>query len=157
MNNSQEQAVIPREAAPTAKEKNAVHRAVSRLLDSLAPERAIKRSESPPARVEQYRTPGGCVLQADNAALSVSWYDDRRNLTLGELHINVWKGTVSRGGASYRRPEHAVVVKDLVLRPVGGEDNSSIWRADDGREFDTPRLQVHCLALLEAQIRQSAP
>ena len=147
--------MIERQTAPTTKEKTAVHRAVNKLLDGLAPERTIKRGEDAPVRVEQHRTPGGCVLQARNAALSVSWFDDRRNQTLGELHINVWQGIVSRGGASYRKPEQAVVVQGLVLRPAGGDANSPLWHTEDGVEFDNSALQSHCLALLEAQIKKA--
>ncbi|HEX6574324.1 MAG TPA: hypothetical protein VF042_05075 [Gemmatimonadaceae bacterium] len=143
------------DSRPTAKEKNAAQRAVHQLLDALAPERTIKRSEEGPARVERHRTPSGCVLQARNAAVSVSWYADRREQTLGELHVNVWEGTVSRGGAAYRKPEHATVVKELVLKPVGGDASASLWCSEDGIEFDIPALQAHCMALLETQIRNS--
>ena len=155
MENSQEAVMFRTDNRPTAKEKSAVQRAVNRLLDGLAPERVIKRTEQAPARVEQHRTPAGCVLQARNAAVSVSWFSDRREQTIGELHVNVWKGTVSRGGVSYRKPERAVVVEELVLKPVSGEADTSLWRTEDGREFDTPTLQAHCLELLETQIEKS--
>src|SRR2546423_376832 len=83
----------------SAKEKNAVQRAVTALLDELAPERALKRADAPPVPVEQHRTPNGCVLQAASAALSVSWFaDPTSDSALGELHVITWRGTVSRRG-----------------------------------------------------------
>ncbi|HEY4670582.1 MAG TPA: hypothetical protein VIG78_00845, partial [Gemmatimonadaceae bacterium] len=60
-------------APPTSKTRNAVQRAVTALLDDLAPERALKRSDELHVPIEQHRTPNGCVLQAEKAALSVSW------------------------------------------------------------------------------------
>lgn len=140
---------------PTAKEKSAVQRSVHKLLDALAPERPVKRGDAPRARVEQHRTPAGCILQARAAAISVSWFADRREQTLGELHVNVWNGVVSRGGASYRKAEKATIVREVVLRPVEGAVDTCVWRSDDGTEFDTPALEAHCLSLLENQIKQS--
>ena len=140
---------------PTAKEKSAVLRSVHQLLDALAPERPVKRGETPRARVEQHRTPAGCVLQANSVALTVSWFVDRRDQTLGELNVNVWNGVVSRGGSSYRKPEKATIVREFVLRPFEGANDTCMWRSDDGTEFDTPALEAHCLALLENQIEQS--
>ena len=54
--------------------ENAIQRSVKTLLDLLAPERATSRSERAPVRIEPYRTPSGCVLQAPTAALSVAWF-----------------------------------------------------------------------------------
>jgi hypothetical protein len=142
--------------SPTAKEKSAVQRSVTELLDSLAPERVPKRGDAPQRRIEQHRTPTGCVLQAKTAAVSVSWFADNRGRTLGELHINVWDGVVSRGGSSHRKAAKAELVSELVLRPTIDSIDGRVWRADDGRDFDTPSVAAHCLALLEQQIGRSS-
>src|SRR5918992_5682780 len=104
--------------APTVKAKNAVQRSVTALLDELAPERVLKRAEQLSGPVEQHRTPTGCVLQAATAAVSVSWFADAaRDAPLGELHIVVWRGTVTRRGVPRSR-RSATIVAELVLRPI---------------------------------------
>ena len=142
-------------ASPTAKEKNAVQRAVTALLDELAPERVIKRGDRAAMAVEQHRTPNGCVLQAAKAAVSVSWFPEAADDALfGELHIVVWDGVVSRRG-SPKRPEGATITKELVLRPVERPRDDTVWRATDGSTYDTATLAAHCLALLQEQIGES--
>src|SRR5688500_11281743 len=49
--------------SPTAKEKTAVQRSVTALLDALAPERVLKRGDQVRGSIEQHRTPNGCLLQ----------------------------------------------------------------------------------------------
>jgi hypothetical protein len=138
--------------APTAKEKSAVQRSVTALLDALAPERVVKRDSSASGPIEQHRKPGGCVLQADGAALSVSWFAATHSETIGELHVNVWRGTVSRGGSAYRKPVNASIVSESVLKPVTGSTDDCIWRAADDTEYNTRALAAHCSALLDAQL-----
>jgi hypothetical protein len=157
LNESPETTVRGWSTGATAKERSTVQRSVTALLDTLAPERVIKRDNSAPhGPIEQHRTPGGCVLQAEDAALSVSWFPETRSDKLGELHVNVWRGTVSRGGTSYRKPVRASIVSERVLRPVPGSPGGCIWRADDGSEFDNRALAAHCTALLDAQIRSTS-
>ena len=147
---------VPWASSPTAKEKNAAQRAVTALLDALAPEPAVRRAERPRLRVEQHRTPGGCVLQAADAALTVSWFPDAsEDSALGELHIVIWKGTVARRG-SPRGRERAVVTGELVMRPVEHPSDTQVWRDADGRTYDTESLATHCLSLLEKQIGPDA-
>lgn len=130
-----------------------MQRAVTALLDELAPERVLKRAERIHVPVEQHRTPTGCVLQAATAALTVSWFADARaGTTLGELHVIVWRGVVSRGGST-RRPEGATITKEVVLYPIDRTLDDSVWRDADGTEYDTAGLAAKCAALLEAQIR----
>src|SRR5881628_2050293 len=137
--------------SPSAKAKNAVQRSVTALLDELAPERVLKRVEQLPGTVEQHRTPTGCVLQAATAAVSVSWFADAGNdAVLGELHVIVWRGTVTRRGAPKSR-KGATVVAELVLRPIEPPADDCIWRATDGTQYDTASLSAKCLALLEEQ------
>jgi hypothetical protein len=144
--------IAPWTASRSAKEKNVVQRAVTALLDQLAPERVLKRSEKLPGSVEQHRTPKGCVLQAPMAAVSVSWFvEGGKESPLGELHVIVWNGVVSRRGA-VANPEGAKIVREMVLRPIEEPSDSAVWRATDGKEFDTPALAARCIALLEEQI-----
>jgi len=144
-------------ASPTAKERSAIQRAVTALLDELAPERAPRRVERLSVRIEQHRTPNGCVLQAATAAVSVSWFAEAStDAALGQLNVNVWRGLVSRRGSPARR-ERATVVKALVLRPIERPSDGCLWRATDGTEYDTASLAAHCLALLEEQIAADSP
>jgi len=139
----------------SAKEKNIVQRAVTALLDQLAPERVLKRSDQLLATVEQHRTPNGCVLQAPTAAISVSWFAaPGKDAPLGELRVIVWSGTVSRRGRA-ANPEGAKVMKELVLRPIEMPTDDFVWRAADGTEFDTSALAARCIALLEEQVSAS--
>lgn len=142
----------PWTAPPTAKERNAVQRAVTALLDELAPEKVISRTERLPVPVEQHRTPGGCVLQAPDAAVSVSWYPDADDESaFGELDVVVWRGVVSRRGSPPRR-EGATIVGELALRPVEDPSGAFVWRAADGQTYDTDALASKCLALLDEQM-----
>src|SRR5438105_7881295 len=138
--------------SPTAKTRNAVQRSVTALLDALAPERVLKRVEHLEGSVEQYRTPTGCVLQASDAAVSVSWFADAtEDAALGELHILVWRGKVARRG-SPRSAKNATLVTELVLRPIEPPTDDCIWLGSDGTRYDTSSLAAHTLLLLEGQI-----
>jgi hypothetical protein len=139
-------------ASQSVKEKNAVQRAVTSLLDELAPEKVLSRGERVQLAIEQHRTPTGCVLQAASAALSVSWFaDEGTHEAPGELHVLVWRGVVARRGSP--RKTDATLVKELVLEPVVRAPGEYGWRATDGAEYDTAGLAAHCIALLEEQIR----
>ena len=143
----------PWSAGPSAKARNAVQRSVTALLDELAPERVLTRGEQIRLPVEQHRTPTGCVLQSPTAAVSVSWFAEATaEAELGELRVIVWNGVVSRRGS---KRERATMVKEMVLHPVERRAEETLWRATDGREYDTAALAAHCVALLEAQMRGS--
>ena len=136
-------------AMPTVKERNAVQRSVERLLDELAPETALRRGERPSMEIQPHRTPSGCVLQAANVALSVSWFADAtEHATLGELQVVLWRGTVARRGVAVPAV-NAVVDGELVLHPIVGPDGEPLWKSTDGRTFDSEALAAHCFALLE--------
>lgn len=153
MKDSPDPSAASRADLPTAKQRATVQRGVNALLDELAPERPPARAGRLPVAVEQHRTPDGCVLQAATSALSVSWFPDAaKDGALGELQVVVWRGFVLRRG-SLRRPEGAVVVQELVLRPIERPLDGIAWRATDGTTYDTGALAAHCLALLEGQIR----
>lgn len=142
----------PWTASPTVKARNAVQRSVTALLDELAPERVLKRVEQLPGPVEQYRTPTGCVLQAAAAALTVSWFADAgTDSALGELHVIVWRGIVTRRGAPRSR-KGATIVAELVLHPIEPPADDCLWQATDGAQYDTASLAAKCIALLEEQI-----
>ena len=139
-------------APPSSKAKNAVQRSVTALLDELAPERVLKRGEHLSVPVEQHRTPTGCVLQAATAAVSVSWFSGGGNDPgLGELHVVVWRGIVSRRGSPKRR-EGATVVREMVLYPTESASGKWVWRAADGAEHDTTELAGLCTRLLDEQV-----
>jgi hypothetical protein len=128
-----------------------VQRSVTALLDELAPERVLKRVERLPGPIEQHRTPTGCVLQAAAAAVSVSWFPEAGNdAPLGELHVVVWQGTVTRRGTSGSR-KAATTVAELVLRPIEPAADDCLWRATDGSRYDTVSLAAKCLAMLAEQ------
>ena len=139
-------------ASPKAKVRNAIQRSVTALLDELAPERVLKRVEALHGSVEQHRTPNGCILQAAEAAVSVSWFADSGNdSVLGELHVVVWRGSVQRRGAPKNR-KGATLVAELVLRPIEPPANELIWESTDGTRYDTTTLTAKILTLLEDQI-----
>src|SRR5215212_6117846 len=115
MNSPNDPVAPPWKAPPSSKVKNAVQREVTALLDELAPERVLKRSEQLHVPVEQHRTPTGCVLQAPKAAVSVSWFTGSGNdPVLGELRVVVWKGVVSRRGSPKQRVG-ATMIKEVIL------------------------------------------
>ena len=137
---------------PTLKSRGVIQRAVTALLDQLAPERGLKLNEKPHGPVEQHRTPNGCVLQAEKAALSVSWFSGAANdPSLGELRVVVWRGVVSRRGAPKRR-EGATVVSEMVVHPIENASGESVWRAGDGMQYTTPSLAAACNRLLDQQV-----
>src|SRR4029079_7807767 len=112
MKKTNEQTGVLWKAPPTSKAKNTIQRAVTSLLDDLAPERALKRGEELPVPVEQNRTPTGCVLQAEKAAVSVSWFSGAgSDPVLGELRVVVWRGIVSGPGGSHPK-EGATAAKE---------------------------------------------
>jgi hypothetical protein len=136
--------------SPTAKAKNAVERSVTALLDELAPERVLKRDRQLPGPVEQHRTPTGCVLQAAEAAVSVSWFAGAGN-ALGELRVVVWHGTVQRRGAP-RSQKAAKIIEELVLTPIEPPVSGRLWEDADGVKYDTASLAAKSLALLKEQV-----
>ena len=145
----------PRSGAPTHKAKNAVQRSVTALLDELAPERVLRRIDQLPGPVEQHRSPNGCVLQAADCAVSVSWFpEESKGHTLGELHIIVWRGTVARRGAT-RGKKGATIISEHVLHPLEPPADDCLWKGADGTQYDTASLAAKCLSLLEAQVGQS--
>ena len=138
--------------SPSAKLRTAVQRSVTALLDELAPERVLRRVEQLEGMVEQHRTPTGCVLQAATCAVSVSWFpEDSQESALGELHVLVWQGKVTRRGAS-GAPKKATLVTELRLLPLEPPVDDCVWESSDGARYDTLSLAAKCLALLEAQV-----
>lgn len=135
--------------SPTAKAKNAVERSVTALLDELAPERVLKRDRQLSGPVEQHRTPTGCVLQAADAAVSVSWFAGA-GTALGELRIVVWHGTVQRRGAP-RSQKAAKIIDELVLLPIEPPVRGFLWEDGEGNRYDTAALAAKSLELLKEQ------
>ena len=139
---------------PTIKERNAVQQEVGRLLDAFAPERAAHRMGAK-EDVERHRTPRGCILQATNGAVTLSWFpDSAQGAELGELQVMAWRGTVSRPGSS-QRASGATVIEELVLRPVENRMGSLLWRSTDGTTYTTDALVAHATEMLDR--RRTAP
>ena len=142
----------PWSASPAVKVRNAIQKSVTQLLDELAPEKVLGKVAKPPEEIEQHRTPSGCVLQAADCALSVSWFPELNKANeIGEMRILVWRGKVTRRG-SRPPPKGATVVTEMVLRPIEPPSEDALWQADDGARYDTASLAAKCIALLDAQI-----
>lgn len=139
-----------RPTPPSNKAKAAVQRLVNGLLNELAPERTLTRGERVPVAVEQHRSPTGCVLQATDHAVSVSWIDESKGETLGELHVIVWRGTVARRGAT-RHTKGATIISEIVLHPTESPGGDYVWKATDGTRYDSIGLIAKILALLQEQ------
>ncbi len=138
--------------ARSAKDRTAVGRSVTALLDALAPEQTLTRAERERERIERHRTPTGCVLQGPAAALSVSWFADGMGESgFGELHIIVWSGVVARRGTQAHKGG-ATVVSSMVLHPDETKIAAGIWIDAADEVWDMPRLAEHCLALLDKQL-----
>src|SRR5688572_24834207 len=138
--------------SPNSRARNAVQRSVTALLDELAPERVLTRVERLAGPVEQHRTPTGCVLQAASSAVSVSWFSETsKEGTLGELHVLVWRGKVTRRGTPVGGKK-AAVVAELVLHPIEPPADDFSWRTADGTRYSTASLAAKCLELLQAQV-----
>jgi len=139
---------------PTIKERNAVQQEVGRLLDAFAPERAAHRMGAK-EDVERHRTPRGCILQAANGAVTLSWFpDSAQGAELGELQVMAWRGTVSRPGSS-QRASGATVIEELVLRPVENRMGSLLWRSTEGTTYTTDALVAYATEMLDR--RRTAP
>jgi hypothetical protein len=145
-------------APTTTKDRNAVQRSVTKLLDVLSPERATSRGERVPVRIERYRTPSGCVLQAPTAALSVAWFPGAASaMDLGELHVVLWRGDVTRRGGGAAR-ESAVVLREITLLPVDVSSDALRWRdSGSGEEYDIQSLADHCIATITEQMQADDP
>jgi len=135
-------------AGRSIKARTAFRRHVTALLDALAPEKVLGRADPVKLRIEEHRTPDGCVLQAPTAAIQVSWYADRDD-SPGSLHVVLWQGVVSRRGAVRR--EGATVVHEEVYLPAESPTDEKVWQRTDQTCIDTPTLATHCLGLLERQ------
>ena len=137
----------------SAKQRAVVPRAVKALLDILAPERVLARGEDRKVLIETHRTPKGCVLQAPATAVSVSWFEDD-SPALGELHVVLWSGVVTRRGAAAQR-EAARLCKEMVLAPIDPPQDGALWQAPDGKTFDTAALVTYVSGMLEEEMART--
>jgi hypothetical protein len=132
---------------PTTKQRTAVQREVTRLVDELAPVRAPARPGAILPAVVCHRLPRGCVLQGAARAVSVSWFPaSASESSLGELQLVTWKGTVSLPGSTARR-SGATMVEEIVLVPV--ETEGGVWRwQGSGTDLTTDDVVARCLNIL---------
>jgi hypothetical protein len=152
MENPLNRAATPWSGESTMKTRSAIQRSVNALLDELAPQRVLKRADEAQGPIQQYRAPSGCVLQAATCAVSISWFADATpESAFGELHIRVWQGTVTRRGG-HRGAHNAVMLSELVLRPIETQLYSGLWGAADGTKYDSTMVAAKCSGLLGAQM-----
>lgn len=144
---------IEREAAsqwtdpPTSKQRTAVQKEVTRLIDALAPVRAPVRPGAATPAIQCHRLPRGCVLQSATGAVSVSWFAAAPSEnSLGELQLAAWRGTVSLPGSAVRR-SGAQLLAERVLVPVEGSDGDWQWRGEDVL-WTTDDLVAYCHEVL---------
>jgi hypothetical protein len=139
---------------PSTKQRQGAQRAVSRLLELLAPEVPAARREAPVPEILCLRTARGCILQGHGGAVSVSWFPSAGSeRSLGELQVTLWRGTVARPGGTSRAPSGATTLREVNFLPVESEDGGWRWRASDGMLLDTDALAVRCRALLGESVQ----
>jgi hypothetical protein len=143
---------------PTAKQRAAVQREIGWLLDQLAPERPPARGDAPSGAVLRHRSPGRCVLQGAERAISVSWFPaSTADDALGEVQVIEWRGVVNLPGSTKRvEGSGAVAVRRALLHPVEGGANGWTWRPQSGgRPIATAHLAEYCQKLLEQRRREN--
>lgn len=133
------------------KRRASVQREVARLLDALAPERPVAHKPPPESPVRRYRSPGRCILQGAEGAVSVSWFpglpgDD----SLGELLVIHWRGIVALPGAPRASAGAAAEpVRTIVLHPVPLASGEWEWHAaSDAPQLGIDALAAHCCSLV---------
>lgn len=132
---------------PTTKQRTAIQKEVTRLVDELAPVRAPARPGAVQPAVQCHRLPRGCVLQGATRAVSVSWFPAAASEpSLGELQLVSWRGTVSLPGSASRR-SGATMVDEVVLAPVES-DGAWHWQGG-GTDLTTDALVARCRELLD--------
>ena len=135
----------------TVKQRAAVQREVGRLLDALAPERPPARHDAPVPTVRLHRTPGRCILQGEERAVTVSWYPARADAdSLGEVVVIAWRGVVSHPGSAARANGGAEPVDTINLQPVELEGGAWQWQSEGRRKgLATDELAEYCRSLLQ--------
>lgn len=132
---------------PTSRQRTAILREVTRLVDELAPVRAPARPGATTPAVQCHRLPRGCVLQGASRAVSLSWFPAAASSpTLGELQLVTWKGTVSLPGSAARR-SGATMLDEIVFSPVEAEGGVWRWQAE-GSDLSTDDLVARCRDLI---------
>jgi hypothetical protein len=132
---------------PTSRQRTAILREVTRLVDELAPVRAPARPGAATPAVQCHRLPRGCVLQGATRAVSLSWFPAAGSqASLGELQLVTWKGTVSLPGSAARR-SGATMVDERVFAPVEREGGVWHWQSED-TDLTTEALVARCRDLI---------
>ena len=133
----------------TNKQRAAVQREVTRLVDELAPQRAPARPGAATPAVQCHRLPRGCVLQGAERAVSLSWFPASAGEdAFGELQLVTWRGVVSLPGSAAKRAG-ATMIGELILVPI--ETESGVWRWQGaGTDLDTDGVVARCRTLLDS-------
>ena len=109
------------------------------------------------AAIQQHRSPNGCILQADGAALTITWYSEATDQDrVGELQIVLWSGEVFRRGAPAPKTP-AQTIRQEVLNPIEQPVGEAVWSSRDGATYSTADLAAHCRQLLDQQIEAQKP
>jgi hypothetical protein len=133
-----------------ARQRAAVQRDVERLLDELAPERPVPKHDTPVAAIVRHRSPGRCILQGPERAITISWFPAQgSDDTLGQLVIIAWRGTVSLPGSARRSSIAAEPLHTWLLTPTVSVAGCQWVSPEDEDGIDIAELITRCHAMLE--------
>ncbi|HTR77897.1 MAG TPA: hypothetical protein VMH39_07290 [Gemmatimonadaceae bacterium] len=137
---------------PVAQEKTQIH---PTTLDLTPPERASALREperlmdsidaSLPRRNEDktdrsdpvvgrrvYRVPGRCIIQAEEQAVSVSWFPSRDGDPRGgELQVVIWDGIIASPRQRPGAGKHASITQTFVFRLTHDRNRGWYWSSED--------------------------
>jgi hypothetical protein len=135
----------------THQERTSAHREPMLLMDSLATRYPSPGKHGTPTGIELRRTPDRCVIQADEVAVSVSWFAPRLgDSTAGELQIISWTGTVTMPGAPARPGKGATMGTARIFHLMRAGAGKWCWRGEgkNGSTYSSEDLVALCAKLL---------
>lgn len=136
---AQEKAPMPptTTADLTPPERASALREPERLMDSIDAS-LPKRNEDKPEKVDPtvgrrvYRVPGRCIIQAEEAAVSISWFPSRDGDPRGgELQVVKWNGIIASPRQRPGSGMHASVSHTYVFRLGHDRGRGWYWSSTD--------------------------